>query len=718
MRAMHPIEPLFNFQSVAVVGATERSGYGSRTYLTLREMDSPVRYYPVNPRYQELHGVRAYPDLASLPETPDAVYIAVARDRVVPTLQSCADLGVKAVVTISAGFAEEGTDEGRALQAALPAIAERHRIPVIGPNCFGIASLVYKTAAFAGSGLATSRTGNVAVISNSGGMLNEIISYGNARGIGFSHLASTGNEAVVSAADLLDYFVQDPHTDVVIAILEAVRNPALFVAAAERAVAARKPLVILKMGVSSKGAMSAYTHTGALAGSDQVYSALFRQKGIIRVDDMDDLIQMGALLGPAVPVLRRRPLERAAVIEISGGGKELLCDTAAAAGVELPDPTPETLAIMAPGLPANVLPTNPMDTTGNWNSPWLDQLYPVVLEGFASQPDVDMVVSRFGIPRTGPLGHIQKRLDEMLAARAAHPDRLFPILTRTADQFTEEWTRAIVEHDLAFVLGFGRGMQALGRLAAYSRYLRERAAAPSTPRSSAVPPGLLDRTLADRAVLNEVEAKDLLRAAGLPVILTGWARTPGEAVSLADTYGYPCAAKVLSPEIVHKSDVGGVRLGLADAAAVRKTFADLQAIAVAAGGEFHGIAVQPMAAPGLELVLGANRDPQFGPVVLVGLGGIFVEALHDVALRVAPLSEWDARTMLDDIRGRGLLGGVRGQPPVDRDALVHALLRLSDIMLSEPRIASIDLNPVLAGPDGLIAVDARVVLASPDPTRS
>jgi hypothetical protein len=202
------------------------------------------------------------------------------------------------------------------------------------------------------------------------------------------------------------------------------------------------------------------------------------------------------------------------------------------------------------------------------------------------------------------------------------------------------------------------------------------------------------------------------------VIATGRARTAEEAVALAETYGYPCAAKVLSPQIVHKSDVGGVRLHLADAAAVRQAFAALEAVATASSAQFEGVAVQPMAASGLELVLGANRDPQFGPVVLFGLGGIFVEALHDVTLRVAPLSEWDARTMLDDVRGRVLLDGVRGQPPVDRDALVNALLTLSDLMLAEPRISSIDLNPVLAGPGGLTAVDARVALAGGDETGS
>src|SRR5262249_9216017 len=253
-------------------------------------------------------------------------------------------------------------------------------------------------------------------------------------------------------------------------------------------------------------------------------------------------------------------------------------------------------------------------------------------------------------------------------------------------------TGIVRDEGVLFLQGYGRGVRALGRLATYSRYLRRHGSAAPRARTSIqvdLPPG--------RTVLNEVEAKDVLRPAGLPVVPTRSARTADEAVAQAEAPGYPVAAKVTAPQPTHKSDVGGVRLHLADAAAVHQAFGDLQAVAAAVpGAEFQGVAVQPMAAPGLELALGANRDPQWGPVILFGLGGIFVEAIGDVALRVAPLSERDALDMLDEIRGRALLDGVRGQPPANRAAIVEALSRLSDLMLSQPRIASVDLNPVFS----------------------
>jgi acyl-CoA synthetase (NDP forming) len=702
---VHRLDPLFRFSTVAMVGATDSTRIGGAPYQGLRDLGFEGTFYPINPRREQVYGLRAYPDPASLPTDVEAAVVAIGRDGVVSAVRALADRGARAITLPGGGFGEYD-DHGKALQAELVAVARERDLLLIGPNCFGAASIANKCAIFSGLGLDKLKLGNVAVISNSGGVLLEVMTYGTARGMGFSHIVSSGNEAVVTAADLLDYFVDDPATDVVMMIIETIRRPDVFMQAAERAAAARKPIVVLKMGASVKGARSALTHTAALSGSDAVYDAAFRQAGVTRVHDLDDFIEMGVLYSGAIEALRRRPLERVAVIEISGGGKELICDAAEAAGVELPDPTPETVAAIRPSLNPEVEVSNPLDTTGNWNSPWIPQVYPAAMRAYAQQPDVDIIVSRYCGPRTGEIGVLRERLDELAAARAEYPHILHTTFSRTSDQVCEEWLDAVREYNVLFLQGYARGFRALGRLAAYSRYLRQQAATPSAPRgpiSVEVPTG--------REALNEVEAKDLLRAAGLPVIATRWARSADEAVAQAEALGYPVAAKVIAPQILHKSDVGGVRLALADAAAVRQAFADLAAVAAGVpGAEFQGIAVQPMAAPGLELVLGANRDPQFGPVVLFGLGGVFVEVLHDVALRVAPLRERDAAAMLDEIEGRALLDGVRGQPAVSRAAIVDALCRLSDLMMSAPGIASVDLNPVLAYPDSLLAVDARIVL--------
>jgi acetyltransferase len=331
-------------------------------------------------------------------------------------------------------------------------------------------------------------------------------------------------------------------------------------------------------------------------------------------------------------------------------------------------------------------------------------IYPLALDTLALQSDIDVVVSRYTLPRDGPLGSLRHRLSELQAARAAHPDRLYAVLSRTSDRFSDEWAAATGEEEVVFLQGYGRGMRALGSLGAYSRYLRRHAAAQRRDR-----PALVDARPAGGPILSEVASKDLLRGAGLPVIETTLARTPDEAVAQAAVFGYPVVLKVVSPHIVHKSNTGGVRLGLRDDAAVRAAFSDLRALARAV--EFVGVAVQPMAAPGVELALGGHRDPQFGPIVLFGLGGVFVEVLRDVALRVAPLTRLDAEDMLDEIRGRRVLDGARGGAPVDRPALVEALCQLGDFLLARPWVESVDLNPVLAGPEGLSAVDARVVLS-------
>ncbi len=702
----HRLAPLFDARSVAVVGASDR-GYGAGPGNALRALGFTGRYVPVNPRRTEVQGVRCYPDVASVPEEIDLAVIVVGREHVPTTLAACADKGARAAVVVSAGFVE-ADERGAELQRELARVARERGVLLVGPNCFGVASLVSRSGGFTGHGLGAARRGNVAVLSNSGGLLNEVISYGNARGIGFSHLASSGNEAGVTGAEIVDFYVADPETEVVLAILEAVRDPGLFVAVADRARAARKPLVVLKIGSSAKAARAALTHTGALAGSDEVYSALFQQKGIVRVRDLDELIEVGGLLSGATGVLARRPLERAAIIEISGGGKGLVCDTAAAAGVELPDLSAAAASELQGLLRSGVTAANPLDTGLSWGVEEMDLLYPRALDVLAAEDAVDVVLSRFTVPPDGPLGSLRRRVDELKAARDAHPDRLFAVLSRTSDRFSEEWRRVVADEGVVFLQGYGRGLAALGALAAYSRHLRRHAARAAEPARAPVSVPLPR----GRTALNELEAKDLLRAAGLPVVPTTLAVSADDAVARARAYGHPVALKAVSPQLLHKSDQGGVRLGLADDAAVRDAFSALRdVVARIPGGVFDGVAVQPMATPGVELVIGAHRDEQFGPVVLVGLGGVFVETLRDVALAVAPLDRVDAEDMLDRIAARALLSGARGRPSVDRDALIDALCRVGDLMLGTPRILSVDLNPVFGRPDGILAVDARIVLA-------
>lgn len=608
---------------------------------------------------------------------------------------------MKAAVVVSAGFLEVG-GHGAELQAQITATARTRGPLVVGPNCLGLISLTNRCAAFDGPPPAA---GNVAVISNSGGLMNEVMWTAVPRGVGFSHCVSCGNEAGVTAADLVDYFVADPSTEVILGVLETVRDPDGFVQACHRARDARKPVVVLKMGRSAKGSKSVSTHTGALAGNDAIYTALFRELGVIQVNDLDELVDMAALLSSAVPVLRRRRLERAGIIEISGGGKELLCDTCEAAGVELPDLTPTAAKALEEAM-ANpeYVATNPVDTGGAWGMPDKARVYPAALEIFASEPDIDVVVSRYSVPRSGQeLGPYKERIGEMQAAREKHPGRLFVVLSRTTDAWSEEWEEAVRANHIPFLQGYGRGPRALGKLAEYSRFVHGH----GIPLSPALPREGGGSLAAESShPLDEIESKKILAGAGIPVMETALATSAEEATALAERVGYPVVLKVVAPQITHKSAAGGVHLKLVDARAVQEAFAELKEVAARAGATFRGVSVQGQADAGTEVLLGAQRDAQFGPVILCGLGGVFVELLNDVALRRVPVTAEQAEAMLDDLQGRRVFAGV------DRAAIAKAICSLSELMIARRDIASIDVNPIFAYSSGITAVDARVQLAN------
>jgi acyl-CoA synthetase (NDP forming) len=702
---------LFHFSSVAFIGASDSSNFGTGPFRTLNEIGFKGEYYPVNPRRDVVHGRKAYKSLEEIPGPVDVAIMAVARDNVLPSLEACAAKGVGAAVVMSAGFAEAGP-EGAALQERVAAFGRAHNLLIVGPNCMGAVSVRNGCAIYQGRGLNNSRPGNVAVVSQSGGLMNESIHYGNARGVGFSHLISTGNEAIITAADALSYFIDDPDTKVVLAIIETMRQPKLFLEAAARAKRLRKPIVMLKMGTSEKGARSALSHTGAMTGDNEVWNAVCRQTGVVRVRDIDELVDMALLLSYAAPILGRRTLERAGVIEISGGATELICDLAETHGVALPDPSPSTRDILEPVTQGHLSISNPLDTGILWISQEMATLYPVALKAFATQPDIDVVVSRYIVPPVGDIGPLRERLGDLRQARQEHEDRLFVVLSPTSDRYSSEWAEAIKEFEFPFLQGLNRGLSALGKLAHYSRALAD---TPTTENDRDFDDGAANSILAgipdNVGIVNEVVAKNIIRARGIPVVPTVAARTAAEAAEAAEVFGYPVAVKFLSPQLTHKSDLGGVRLGVTGASEVEKAFRDLENIVRSQpGADFEGVSVQPMAEPGIEVVLGAHRDPQFGPVIMFGLGGIFVEILKDVTLRLAPLTVGEAEKMLDDVRAAAVLKGARNRPPAPRAAIADALCRLSALMMSEPRIISVDINPAIATAAGLTVVDARVIL--------
>ena len=621
-RVPHRLAPLFDFSSIAVVGASDNAAGGPRGLQPLEALGFQGRYYPVNARAETVHGMKAYPNVSSLPEVPDMAMIAIPRRAIPDVVEECADCGVKAAVLVAAGFVEFDA-EGAELQERITRTARSRGPLLVGPNCLGLVSIVNRCAAFGRLPVTATHPGNVAVISHSGGLMNEVLSAGVPRGIGFSHLVSVGNEAGVTSADLLDYFVADPSTDVVLAILEMARDPELFVAACERARAARKPIVILKMGRSEKGAYSAFTHTGALAGNDAIYSAFFRQQGITQVNDLDELIDMGVLFSAARGILQEHRLERTGVIEISGGGKELTCDTAAAAGVLLPTLSEDGESTLRTAMHDEYPATNPLDSGGGWADADKAEVYPAALEVFATEPDIDVVISRYTIPQSGELGALTQRIAEMEAARAAHPERLFVVLSRTTDRWAPSWEDAVRSHRIPFLQGYGRGPRALAHLAAYSRFLhgpdaREAPQRVERPSGFAAPFRTLDGSA----------ARDVLAAAGIPLVAT--------------------------------------------------------------------------APAGVEIVLGAQRDPKLGPAVTCGSGPVYADLFGDLVMRMAPVDTNEATAMLDELRGRRLLDGV------DLSIIAKALCGLSDLMLSRPDIVDIEIKPAVVHAGGLVGVIAHV----------
>lgn len=703
--AKRDLSPLFNFRSMVFVGASDSSHFGLGAYRAMREVGFDGAYYPINPKREIVHETKAYPSVADIPGDVEGAVIAVAREHVIPAFKQAIDKGVKAVVVLSGNFGE-GDDTGKALQAELAALARNNDVILIGPNCMGAASVLNGRALYQGRGMGAAIKGGISVVSNSGGLMNEFLHYGNARALGFAHLVSSGNEADVSCSQLIDWYVDDPDTRVIVAILETVREPALFVEALDRAATAGKPVLVLKLGISVKGAASAITHTGAMAGDNAVWDALLDQKGAVRARDIDELVDLAAIFSNIGDILQKRPLERAAVLEISGGSCELVCDVAEAAGVDLPEPSGATEAAIRPLMQEFLHVANPIDIGYLWTNPAMGAIYPHALDAFARQDDIDIVVSRYIVPPEEAMGALHDRLAELDVARKAHPDRFFVVASPTSNQYQVEWKAALAQYGLPFVPGFNRAFSALGKLADYSRRIRAYQPQGATLAAASIT-GETHIT-----ILNEVEAKDLLTQAGLPVVETRLANSADEAAALGAAIGFPVAAKLMSPQMTHKSDAGGVRLNLRTAEELRTAYADFaEIVAGVPGAVYEGMSVQAMAPPGgLELVLGAHRDPQFGPVILFGLGGIFVEILKDTTLKVAPLSLRDAEAMMEGIRAAEMLHGVRGKAGVDRMAVAKALVDLSALMLARADIESVDVNPAFAYPDGLRVADARIVL--------
>ena len=700
-----PLDVILRPRAVAVIGASRsRDTVGHQVLANLLRDGFTGPVYPVNPHAEAVHSVRAYPSVTELPGPADLAVVVVPKDHVLAVAEECAAVGVKGLVVISAGFRETGP-EGAERERRLGAIVRAHGMRMVGPNCLGVLNgdpAVSLNATFAPT---TPPFGRAAFVSQSGALGISVLDYAAEYGIGISQFVSMGNKPDVSGNDLLLQWEHDPTVGVILMYVESFGNPQKFLEIASR-VTRSKPIVVVKSGRSQVGARAAASHTGALAASDAAVDALLAQAGVLRAATVEELFDIASAFGAGQPLPRSR---RTTVLTNSGGPGILATDALEAAGLELPELRPETVAALRPLFPPEASIRNPLDMIATARP----EQYRRALDALLADPGVDSATAIF-VP---PLGVRQEDVAEAIVAAAEqHPTK--PVLGVLMGRSGLPQGKA--ELHAAGIPAFVFPESAARSLAAVRRYTEWRVR-PLTP----APALTVDRERAAELIagardagcrrLSDVAALALLEAYGLRVCRTALARDVEDAVRHATKIGYPVAVKISAPDIVHKTDVGAVRLGIQTAVELRQACAEM-IDAVSRGTTSRktgGILVQEMIVGGRETIAGISREPSFGPLVMFGLGGVFVEALRDVVFRLAPIRPLDAHDMVRGIRGVRLLDGIRGAPPVDFAALTDALLRVSRLATDFPEIAELDVNPLLAFPSGVAAVDARVLLTAP-----
>ncbi|MBI2528072.1 MAG: acetate--CoA ligase family protein [Candidatus Rokubacteria bacterium] len=706
------LEAILRPRSVAIVGASnDETKRGFQAIRTLQEDRFPGAIYPVNPRGAEILGLQVYPRVSAIPGPVDLALIVTPALTVPEVLEDCGRKGVRGAVVIAVGFAETGR-EGRALEAEIVERAHRHGIRLVGPNTSGLFNLPHRLNLV---GVRNVRPGRLALLCQSGNMALAVMVEASATSrLGFSAYVGVGNEADIRWDEYLRYFREDADTDLVLMYVEGFKDGRAFLRAARETVR-RKPVLLLKGGRSEVGQRSASSHTGALAGSAVVAQAALRQAGVISVRRSDELLPAAEAL-TTLPPMRGN---RVAVLADGGGHATLAADALSADGLEVPELSAETQQKLRSILHAAATVNNPVDVAGATDAD--PGLFAACAAHCLADPGVDalLIVGLFGgyrIRFAEALGPIEDATALRLGALVKETG--LPLVVQSCYAGLKPEAHEILRqhgvpvHESLEIAA--ASISVLARRGADLERVEARGdfALPETPPET--PAEVAEALRLGRDRLLEHEVRLLLRRHGVAVADFVLAPSADVAVAAAAAFGTPVAMKIVSPDILHKSEAGGVRLNVSGEDAIRAAFAGILAGARRwrPDAEIRGVLVSPMMPAGQEVIVGAVRDRQFGPVVMFGLGGVMVEALRDVAFRVAPLAEQDARDMLDEVRGSAVLGGFRGGPPVDRSSLVQLLLRVSDLVATCPHVGELDLNPVLAYPDGLSVVDARLVLTT------
>ncbi len=701
MRRLGNLDTLFAPKSVAVIGASNRQGSVGRAVFTnilLNEYTGTV--YPVNPKDRSISGVRSYSSVQELPESVDVAVVVVPASVVPSVTEDCGRKGVKGLIVISAGFKEIGQD-GAALERQVVSLAQKYSMRMIGPNCLGVINTdpeVRLNASFASQ---MPLEGSISFASQSGALGEAVIDYAAGEGIGFSKFISVGNKADVNENDILEYLRADPKTKVILLYLEDIVDGRKFVDTVSK-VTEEKPIIAVKAGVSPEGAKAASSHTGALAGSDEAYNAILKQSGVLRVESIIDLFDYARAFA-------KQPLprgNRVAIITNGGGPGIMATDASVRYGLQISQFSEATKAKLRAGLPKEASVNNPVDLIGDAQS----DRYELALQALYDE-GVDC-----GLILLTPQAMVDlKKVAETIASVGPRSGKTILTSILGLTDITPA-VEVLESNNIPHYTFPESAVRALAAMYEYQRWVER-------PRTQIkhfdVDVGkaqeiILNAKRAGLTNLPQDEALRILSTYGIPVIKTETALSKTEAVEAATRIGYPVAMKIVSPDVVHKIDVGGVKLDLNSDQDVSEAFDEIlkNVNSRVPGARIEGVLLQEYITGGTETIIGIHRDPKFGPLLMFGLGGIYVEAYRDVSFRLAPIRELSADNMISQIRGSKILQGFRGQPPADTKTIAECIERLSQLSIDLPDVTELDVNPLVAFANGCKALDARVIITS------
>ena len=694
------LDPILKPRSVAVIGASRTpKSIGNQVVVNLVEHGYTGPVYPINPKAHSINSIRAYPDLAAVGDQVDMAVIVVPRQFVLPVVEDCAAHGVKGVVVISAGFREVG-GAGVERERELLDLVRANGMRLVGPNCMGVLNADPEFSMNATFAPTMPPFGRVGFVSQSGAMGLSVLDYAKEYGIGISQFVSMGNKPDVSGNDVLLQWEDDPTIETILMYVEGFGNPKRFLEIATR-ISRHKPIIMVKAGRSEVGAKAASSHTGALAVGDAAADALMRQAGVIRAGSVEELFDLA--MGFSSRCLPRS--NRVAILTNSGGPGILTADALSIAGLEIPDLADTTVDRLRPLFPPEASLRNPLDMIASATPDG----YRVALGSLLADEQVDAAVVIF-VP---PLGVQQSDVAQAIAdVGTTSVDK--PVLTVLMGREGLPQGKAQLHNAgipaFIFPESAARALVAMYRYRAWRDHPVETVPVLDVNKARAEQI-IRDATSAGTTKLSETDTLELLGAYGIPVAQARLAATEDEAAMITGGMTGSVAMKIVSPDVIHKTDVGGVVVGVEGTDAARSAFRAIVADVTAAvpSAEITGVLVQPMVQGGREVIVGMTRE-RMGPLIMFGLGGVFVEALRDVVFRVAPLQRRDALDMVFGIRALPILKGLRGEAPVDTDAIVEVLLRVSQLSSDFPEIAELDINPLLASDRGVIAVDGRVLI--------